>query len=172
GTIGLRGVTDQAFPAFTIPGYAPLSSATVSRFQTPIVDTQLLDSVSWSRGTHAYKFGGEFRSGANDEIRDRGSSGSLTFTPLITSNLGAANTGSGLASFMLGQVNSATLQNSDLLRTRAAYWAMYAQDDWRATDKLTLTYGLRWEAELPRREVDNKMSSFDPVAINPISGTP
>jgi hypothetical protein len=172
GTIGLRGVTDQAFPAFTIPGYASLSSATVARFQTPIVDTQLLDSVAWSRGTHAYKFGGEYRKGGNDEIRDRGSSGSLTFTPLITSNLGAANTGNALAAFMLGEVNAGSVQISDLIRTRAAYLAFYAQDDWRWTNKLTLNYGLRWEAEFPRREVDNKMNSFDPLAINPVSGTP
>src|SRR4030095_9664193 len=104
-TIGLRGVTAQAFPAFTIPGYASLSSATVSRFQTPILDRQVLESLSWSKGRHAFKFGGEFRGGANDEIRDRGSSGSLTFTPLITSNLGVANTGNALASFMIGEVN-------------------------------------------------------------------
>jgi hypothetical protein len=170
--IGLTGVSDQAFPAFTIPGYASLGGAAVSRFQTPIVDRQVLESVSWSRRAHAVKLGVEFRAGANDEVRDRGSSGSLTFSPLITSKLGAANTGNGLASFMLGQVNSATLQNSDLIRTRASYWAGYAQDDWRVSSRLTLNYGVRWEAELPRREVDNKMNSFDPAAINPISGTP
>jgi Carboxypeptidase regulatory-like domain len=171
-TIGLRGVTAQAFPAFTIPGYASLSSATVSRFQTPILDRQVLESLSWSKGRHAFKFGGEFRGGANDEIRDRGSSGSLTFTPLITSNLGAANTGNALASFMLGEVNTGSVQISDLIRSRASYWAFYAQDDWRLTSRLTLNYGLRWEAELPRRELDNKMNSFDPLAINPVSGTP
>jgi len=171
-TVGLRGVTAQAFPAFTIPGYASLSSATVSRFQTPILDHQVLESLSWSKGRHAFKFGGEFRSGANDEIRDRGSSGSLTFTPLITSNLGAANTGNALASFLLGEVNAGSVQISDLIRSRASYWAFYAQDDWRVTGRLTLNYGLRWEAELPRREVDNKMNSFDPLAINPVSGTP
>jgi len=171
-TIGLRGVTAQAFPAFTIPGYASLSSATVSRFQTPILDRQVLESLSWSNGRHAFKFGGEFRGGANDEIRDRGSSGSLTFTPLITSNLGAANTGNALASFLLGEVNAGSVQISDLIRSRASYWAFYAQDDWRVTSRLTLNYGLRWEAELPRREVDNKMNSFDPLAINPVSGTP
>jgi hypothetical protein len=171
-TIGLRGVTAQAFPAFTIPGYAPLSSATVSRFQTPILDRQVLESLSWSKGRHAFKFGGEFRGGANDEIRDRGSSGSLAFTPLVTSNLGAANTGNALASFMLGEVNAGSVQISDLIRSRASYWAFYAQDDWRVTGRLTLNYGLRWEAERPRREVDNKTNSFDPLAINPVSGTP
>jgi hypothetical protein len=46
------------------------------------------------------------------------------------------------------------------------------QDDWRLTDRLTINAGLRWEAELPRKEVDNKMNSFDPLAINPVSGTP
>jgi hypothetical protein len=37
---------------------------------------------------------------------------------------------------------------------------------------LTFNYGLRWETELPRYEKNNKMNSFDPLAINPVSGTP
>jgi hypothetical protein len=189
GAIGLRGVSDQAFPVFNIPGYGPsqsatasaattnfgtasLSSPTVARVQTPITDRQILESVSWSRGTHAYKFGGEFRTGVNDETRDRGSSGNLTFSPLITSNLGAPDTGNALASFMLGEVNSASVQMSDLIQTRASYVALYAQDDWRVTNRLTLNYGLRWETELPRREKNNKMNAFDPTKINPVSGTP
>jgi hypothetical protein len=189
GTIGLRGVSNQAFPVFNIPGYGPaasasasaattnfgtasLSSPTVSRFQSPIKDTQFLQSISWSRGTHAYKFGGEYRMGANDERRDRGSSGNLTFSPLITSNLGAAGTGSALASFLLGEVNAASVQASDLIQTRASYAAFYAQDDWRLTNRLTLNLGVRWEAEFPRYEVNNRQNSFDPLAINPVSGTP
>lgn len=172
GDIGLTGVSDQAFPVFTVPGYASLGSAAVSRLQTPILDRQILESLTWSRGTHAYKFGFEFRAGANDEIRDRGSSGLLTFTPLITSNDGAANTGNALASLLLGEVNAGSVQISDLLQTRAQYVGLYAQDDWRVTDRLTLNYGLRWEVELPRREINNKMNSFDALAINPVSGTP
>ena len=51
---------------------------------------------------------------------------------------------------------------------------------WRSTrrtigasrDRLTINDGLRWEVELPRRVVGNKMNSFDPMAINPVSGTP
>jgi Carboxypeptidase regulatory-like domain len=188
GAIGLTGVSDQAFPVFNIPGYGPsqsatasaattnfgtasLGSPTVSRFQTPIIDRQVLESLTWSRGTHAYKFGGEFRDGVNDETRDRGSSGNLTFSPLITSNLGAAHTGNALASFLLGEVNSGSVQFSDLIQTRASYLAFYAQDDWRVTSRLTLNYGLRWEAEFPRYELNNKQNSFDPTAINPVSGT-
>jgi hypothetical protein len=172
GVLGLSGVSDQAFPAFVIPGYAALSSANVSRRQTPIVDQQVIESMTWSPGRHAYKAGGEVRAGANDEIRDRGSSGSVTVTPLITSDGGRPDTGNSLASLLLGEVGAASVQTSDLIRTRAQYVALFVQDDWRLTPRLTLNYGLRWEAELPRREVSNRMNAFDPHAVNPVSGTP
>ena len=168
----LTGVSEQAFPHFAIPGYAPLSSATVSRSQTPITDVQVLDSVSWFQGKHAFKAGFEFRAGGNSEVRDRGSSGSFTFSPLYTSNLGAPNTGNALATFLLGAVNSASVQISDRITTRASYFAFYVQDDWRITNRLTFNLGFRYDLELPRREVDNRMNSFDPLAINPVSGTP
>ena len=189
--IGLTGVSDAAFPAFTIPGYgvpagfvagnvtvpntgAALGNPTaVFRIQTPIVDQQFLESLQWIRGRHAFKFGAEYRMGANDEIRDRGSAGVFTFTPLITDLPGSsATTGNALASFLLGEVNAASIQVSDKIPSRASYLALYAQDDWRVSDRLTLNAGLRWEAEFPRWVVGDKMNSFDPHAINPVSGTP
>jgi hypothetical protein len=189
--IGLTGVTDAAFPAFTIPGYGvpagfvagnvtvPATGAalgnptTVYRFQTPIVDQQFLEALSWNRGRHAFKFGAEYRQGANDEIRDRGSAGNFTISPLITDLPGAsATTGNSLASFLLGEVNAASIQVSDKIPSRASYLALYVQDDWRLFDRLTINAGLRWEVEFPRRVVGNKMNSFDPLAINPVSGTP
>ena len=171
--IGLKGVSDAAFPAFTIPGYATLGNPSSQfRIQTPILDRQILESISWYRGKHVWKFGVELRAGANDEIRGRSASGSFTTTALITGLPGVSGTGNALASFLLGEVNSASVQVTDKIRTRASYWAWYMQDDWRATDRLTLNFGLRWEAELPRRELDNRMNSFDPLAMNPVSGTP
>ncbi|HEU0006795.1 MAG TPA: carboxypeptidase regulatory-like domain-containing protein, partial [Terriglobia bacterium] len=170
--IGLKGVTDAAFPAFTIPGYATLGNpAAVARFQTPILDKQILESLSWIKGRHAWKFGAEYRAGANDEIRDRGSAGNFTISPLITRLPGVAGTGNALASFLLGEVNAANIQISDKIQTRASYLALYAQDDWRITDRLTINAGLRWEAEFPRREINNKLNSFDATAINPVSRT-
>src|SRR5215472_6179246 len=49
---------------------------------------------------------------------------------------------------------------------------MYVQDDWRLSDRLTINAGLRYEVEFPRYVVGNKMNSFDPTTINPVSGTP
>jgi hypothetical protein len=172
-SIGLTGVSNAAFPAFTVPGYATLGNPTaVARYQTPITDRQVLDSVSWFHGKHAFKFGGEIRLGANTETRDRGSSGNFTMTPLITSLPGVAGTGNALASLLLGQVNAASILVSDQIPSRAAYWGVYAQDDWRVNGRLTVNLGLRYEVELPREVVGNKMNSFDPLAINPVSGTP
>jgi len=171
--IGLTGVSDAAFPAFTIPGYGTLGNPTaVFRFQTPIVDQQIQDSVAWTKGRHAMKFGAEFRAGANDEIRDRGSAGNFTISPLITGLPGVSGTGNAFASLLLGEVNAASILVSDKIRSRASYLSFFAQDDWRVTNDLTLNFGLRWEAEFPRRTVDNTMNSFDPLAINPVSGTP
>jgi hypothetical protein len=172
-TIGLEGVSDAAFPAFTIPGYATLGNpSAVFRIQTPILDRQLLESVSWFAGKHAFKSGVELRAGANTEIRDRSSAGNFTMSPLITSLPGAANTGNALASFLLGEVNAASIQVSDQISTRATYWGFYAQDDWRVNPNLTLNFGLRYDLELPRRAIGNTMNSFDALAINPVSGTP
>ena len=171
--IGLAGVSNAAFPAFNLPGFALLGgNGAVSRFQTPIRDTQFQESISWFHGRHAVKAGTEVRLGANNEIRDRSSSGSFGFTPLITGKPGVSGTGNPLASFLLGEVNSASVQVSDKLQTRAQYMAYYLQDDWRVSDRLTLNLGLRYEAELPRYEVNNKQSSFDVAAINPVSNTP
>jgi len=175
--IGLTGVTDAAFPAFTIPGYGvpagfvagnvtiPSTGAALGnpsmlyRFQTPIVDHQWLESLSYFRGKHSWKFGAEYRKGANDEIRDRGSAGSFTASPLITDLPGSSSTtGNALASFLLGQVNAASIQVSDQIPSRATYLAVYAQDDWRVTDRLTINAGLRYEVEFPRYVVGNKMT--------------
>src|SRR5262249_12273017 len=142
GQIGLKGVSNIAFPAFTVPGYATLgSTGTQMRIQTPILDRQIQDHISWFNGKHAWKFGGEARWAANTETRGRTASGSLTMTPLITSQLAAtgtvAGTGNALASMLLGEVNSANVQLTDQISTRAQYLAFFVQDDWRVTDRLT-----------------------------------
>ena len=91
---------------------------------------------------------------------------------LSRATIRAANTGNSLATFLLGEVNSASVQISDQINTRAQYLALFAQDDWRVSDRLTLNYGLRYDIELPRYEVDDKLNSFDANKLNPVSRTP
>jgi hypothetical protein len=176
-SIGLTNVSAAAFPTFNISGYASLgaqgtTNAAIARIQTPITDTQVLESLSKFAGKHALKIGLEYRRGFNQETDDITSSGALTFTRQITGQPGVSGTGDGFASFLVGQANQASLQRLDSIPSHASYWAVYAQDDYRVTTRLTLNVGMRWEVELPRYVDRNRENAFDPLAINPVSGTP
>lgn len=177
GKIGLAGVGAAAFPTLNVAGYGLLGSqgianSSIARLQSPIRDTQFQDSLSKFSGKHAFKAGIEYRFGYNNESNDLSSSGNLVFNRLITDLPGSANTGEAYASFLVGAANSASLSKTDVITSRAAYWAAYVQDDYRITDRLTLNLGLRWEVETPRAVDKNKLNAFDGNAINPVSGTP
>lgn len=169
--LGLRGVSDVAYPIIGITGFTGLGASPFRR-QTPIVDVQAQDAVSWFRGKHAIKLGVEARWGYNKDDTDTSSSGNFSFVPQITGQPGNNATGNGFASFLLGEVNAANVIRPDVIASRAGYWAGYVQDDWRVSDRWTLNFGLRWEAEVPRTVAENRLNAFNPTAINPVSGTP
>ena len=169
--LGLTGVSAESFPIVAITGFQGMG-ASAFRFQIPITDTQLQDSVSINIGRHAMKYGVEYRRGYNQDNTNTSSAGNFGFTPLITGLPGVNNSGNAFASFLLGEANSASISRPDVIASHAAYWAGFAQDDWRVTTRLTLNFGLRWEAEIPRTVEGDRMNAFDPQATNPVSGTP
>jgi hypothetical protein len=170
--LGLRGVVDNAFPQFTVAGFATLGAGTHERRQFPIRQHQLVDTVSYLRGRHALKAGGEIRPSRNYEVNRISISGQYSFTTLPTGQPGAAATGNGLASLLLGFPNSVTVRETDVLDRSSWYLAAFIQDDWTVRSDLTLNLGLRWETDTPIRDKNNRMNGFDPAAINPVSGTP
>ena len=86
-----------------------------------------------------------------------------------------ATYGSGLADLEMGLANTGSIGiNTGAFNERASYHALYFQDDFRASDKLTINLGLRYEYELGEREANNQMAvGFDQNAsyIDPITGT-
>ena len=193
--IGLTAVSDAAFPAFTIPGYGvpagfiagnvTIPELPVAALGNPTAGLSFSDSDSGSTISRNRRFlvprqtrRFEVRGGIPQRRKRRnpvtcGSAGNFTISPLITDLPGSSSTtGNALASFLLGQVNAASIQVSDKIPSRASYMALYVQDDWRISDRLTINAGLRYEVEFPRYVQGNKMNSFDPLAINPVSGTP
>lgn len=169
--LGLRGVSSAGFPTFNISGFTGLGGAPF-RYSSPLDDYQIQESMSWYQGRHALKFGMEARLGIFNDDTDTSSSGNFTFGPLLTAQPGVTGTGNALATFLLGEVDSANVIRPDPTRSRASYWGIFVQDDWRVTDRLTLNLGLRWETTVPRTEDENRMNAFDMTAINPVSGTP
>jgi len=83
---------------------------------------------------------------------------------------GGTGDGSRMAAFLLGLPNSGSFpRNANSYRSQHFY-AFYVQNDWRATPKLTVNMGLRWDYETPVTErFDRLTSAFDPKVVNPIS---
>ncbi|HWL75695.1 MAG TPA: TonB-dependent receptor, partial [Burkholderiaceae bacterium] len=136
-----------------IAGLGEESDAPFINYDTTI---QLVDNFSWTFGTHSAKFGGEVRRVRYNQIggvvtRGRfGFDGRYTQDPLAPA---ASRGGSAVADFLLGHFNNAEGQvGAPIANFRSNYFALYAQDNWKITPKLTLNYGLRWENDQPFRD--------------------
>ncbi|MBL8222540.1 MAG: TonB-dependent receptor, partial [Bryobacterales bacterium] len=171
--LGLKGVSDRAFPRINATAYAALGSTSQERVQMPIHDTHIVDTLSIYRGKHSLKVGGEIRLARNVDDLNSFMSGQFSFALQPTSNPAtSANTGNAIASLLLGFPNSANVLDSDLLDRRAKYFSLFVQDDWKLTTNLTMNIGLRWEAHTPKFDANNRMNGFNATAINPVSNTP
>lgn len=172
GRLGLRGVSDDAFPRFTIAGIAALGAANHERRQFPIEQHQLVDTLAYVRGRHALKGGVEIRPSINYEVNRPSISGNFSFTTQPTALPGRSGTGHGLASLLVGFPNGVTIRETEVLDRSSWYLAAFVQDDWTITPNLTINAGLRWETDTPIVDANDRMNGFDPEAINPVSGTP
>ena len=134
-------------------------------------------SVTWVKGNHTFKFGEEWRRDIWEDVNTRGSQGIYNFSaaetglPYVSSTtLNGGNLGFPYASFLLGQVDNATVSNLQDPQIRKIGLGFYAQDTWKITHKLTLDYGIRYDYETVWHEIDGRFSSFEPWVVNPSAG--
>jgi hypothetical protein len=113
----------------------------------------------------------EYRALELTNFLNSNASGTFNFSRLNTGLLGV-NSGNAIASFLLGQVDSAnaTFYTVDTFYARGDQWNLNAGDTWKATPKLSVTYGLRWDVARPSVEKFNRLSFFDPLGANPGAG--
>jgi hypothetical protein len=150
-----RGV----FPYFSIANYQQIGSSSVFSYGTQDAYT-LQPSLSWNYGRHLLHFGTELRR-YNDTSTSPGvASGEYDFTTAFTQAnplQSAAGSGNGFASFLLGYPSGGHVDNNVSPYFRSAYYALFVQDDFKVSSKLTLNLGLRWDYETPRWERHNQM---------------
>jgi hypothetical protein len=134
---------------------------------------QFVDNLSFTKGTHSLKFGGDLRRRRWDTVGvlpagggslrnvgiytaqlqpDTATSGNITPTP---------GTGSPVADFLLGQLTGADFGvGLNIFSYRDIVGSWFAGDTWRVTPKLTLTAGLRWDYQSPIMEKHGRESWF------------
>jgi hypothetical protein len=167
GALNIPGIPPTArfpntLPTFLIGGYQQLGSPanTASDFATSV--SQAADSLTWLRGRHTVKLGFDWRWERLNVVQPPSPTGSFTFTAVGSDLPGTANTGTPLASFLLGQVQlfSIDLQQAPI-EERAHFQEYFIQDDWKVSDRLTLNPGVRYTLNFPSTEINGQTAVFN-----------
>ncbi|MDX2180780.1 MAG: carboxypeptidase regulatory-like domain-containing protein [Bryobacteraceae bacterium] len=177
--LGIRGLEGrknekiEGFPILNVTGYGNFGDIGIRPLQQNFISHTLADTYTQILGKHTLKFGADLRIYRRAAFNGINARGTYSFTGVVTQNpLQAAGTGLGLADFALGLPFSAG-RNFPRLR-QVVNWqnlSLFAQDDWKATKRLTLNLGVRYELNPQPTEERDRISSFDTVSGRPIAAT-
>lgn len=177
--VGITGAPGTGFPRLgpigdSILGGMALPFGTGNR--TLLFDQKAtgVASLSWVHGNHTTKFGGDWKLETTSPLTYNNLtptfnfSGAQTAQPLYGQVLpNGTGTGSPWASFLLGLYDNASAGNASTPQNRRKSLAVYAQDTWKLTRKLTFDYGVRWDYQGPLGELWDRQSTFSPTTPNP-----
>ena len=165
-TLGLQGLDTSdhpitsAFPTFNfsddIGNYSPIGRDKAGTTKSETI--QFADNLTWIKGKHTMKFGADVRRVAYVDLESFGGSndfGAFTFDQGIF-------TGNAFGNLLLGLPTKTYIaQSGPDVHAHAVQTGIYAQDEWRFNDRLTLTFGLRWQALPPFVSDLANLTAFD-----------
>jgi hypothetical protein len=155
---GIRGL-----PGISISGYASLGETSFVPNGKIAEVLQFKDDISWIRGAHSFKAGGQYQWVRSFFDISNAARGTFSFTPVFTQNpQNRPPTGDAFADFSLGIPASASISRPNEGDVRQKYVSFFFQDDWKATSRLTLNLGLRYEIWTPRFERTGLQANFLP----------
>jgi len=152
---------DTRIPSISLQGS---TGATYTSNWTPwnnkADDYQLRDDISWTKGAHQLKFGASWAIYKKTQNAFANTQGNFFFNGNFTGN--------DFADFLLGYAQT---YNEDAVKINGQWnnnsYAAYIQDNWRATHRLTLNLGLRWDIAPHTYEANQQSSNFYPNLYNP-----
>ena len=135
-------------------------------------------SLTWVKGNHTYKFGGEFRMEGYPAHVKANTSGTYAFAgdqtslPYLkgTTLTGGQVPGFGLCEFPAGRCEAIGIANPVDPRLGKHQFGLYAQDSWKITRKLTFDYGVRYDFSTYLKEEHGRDPFFSPTTPNPAVG--
>lgn len=113
------------------------------------------DNLSWVVGRHNIDVGASFGNSAVDLGDQFLAQGTFTFTSDVTNNQ--------IASFLLGYLRNFRQGYGEFKNNRNNFWGFYFNDNFHATRRLTLNYGLRYEPYTPWKEIKGRAEQFSPA---------
>jgi hypothetical protein len=138
-SIGLHvgsGLADAGLPIILVGGFSQLGATSGDPRGRVDSNNQLIDNFSWKANQHDIKFGAEYRRTTIRQYFDKYFRGKISFDDLPSFLSGTPSTGFGSSFQYSGDTLRHTAENS---------YGFYLQDTYRATSRLTLNYGLRWD---------------------------
>ena len=146
----------QGPPFFNISGYTPIGGAITGPRLSTQTTFELQDGLSWMRGGHLVKLGGEIRHTTLDMFQAIAPNAFFVFASTFPTNNAIAN-------LLLGAPVTFYQGLGDFNR-ELGLWnvGIYAQDEWRLSTTLTFNYGLRYERINPFTEAQDRLNGFIP----------
>jgi hypothetical protein len=157
------GATNRGIPAINVPGYADMGDSDIFQPQIRKNNTfQFTDNLVWVKGRHSFKFGADVRRLRLDYAVEDFGQGIFSFNDGFGSVTGTA-----FSDFLLGRPFLSFAQAGNSAgNDRLDYLGLYFVDEFRATRRLTLTYGLREEFYSPPTNASGRAAILDPSNAN------
>lgn len=150
-----RDPRDAGLSFITVTGFSPLGTEYNNPQHGVTSAVHVADTVTWTRGRHLVKFGGDARFVRQTAYRDVQARGGIIFTGLMTGDP-VTDLLFGLPSF----TTIAELDNPQRLRTEA--YAAFVQDSVDVRPDLTLSLGVRYELTSPPVDADDRAALYNP----------
>jgi hypothetical protein len=172
GLAGIQGITPNPVPTapdMNITGFMVTGGGNPSVQHSVIV--QLLDNLTWSKGKHTFKFGGDIRhmTDHDDNVFGNYSAGQYYFnnsTQYSDINGNPVYIGDPFTAFLLGYPDytyNAEQINHPGMNGRGYGYGFFGQDDWKISSRLTLNLGLRYELHPPLKDAEYNTAAFLPT---------
>ncbi|MEX2304261.1 MAG: TonB-dependent receptor [Bryobacterales bacterium] len=124
-----------------------------------------VQNVSWNKGSHAFKFGVEYRPVGFPFFQVPSPRGQMAFPRDLTGQRGLSDAGDGMATWLIGTPGFARITTSNFISSYRDAYSFYGQDDWKVSSRLTINLGLRYEVTSPIGEKFGRQAHLDIFGI-------